>query len=86
VAPVFDWNCPAWYARQGWRDLLSVYYANTAVWRWLKSGTLVFFGFFLWAGSTVLQSVTGWTFLNYTMAYGFLLLAWGPFTHSSSSP
>lgn len=70
-----------WYAGQAWRDLLSVYYANTPVWRWLKSGTLVFFGFFLWAGSVVVQSVTGWTLLNYVMAYGFLLIAWGPLTH-----
>lgn len=70
-----------WYARQAWRDLLSVYYANTPVWRWLKSGALLFFGFFLWTGSAVLQSVTGWSVLDYTMAYGFLLVAWGPFTH-----
>jgi len=70
------------YARQAWRDLLSVYYANTPVWRWLKSGALVFMAFFLWTGSLILLSVKPeWTFLQYTMAYGFLLILWGPFTH-----
>jgi hypothetical protein len=68
--------------RQAWRDLLSVYYANTPTWRWLKSGALVFFGFFLWMGGAVVFSVQpGWGFLTYVMAYGFLLLVWGPFTH-----
>lgn len=71
-----------WYGRQMWRDLLSVYYANTPVWRWLKSGALVFLGFFLWMGGSVLLAVKPeWTFLHYAMAYGFLLIAWGPFTH-----
>ena len=68
--------------QRAWRDLLSVYYANTPTWRWLKSGALVFLGFFAWTGSSVLLSVEpGWGFLTYTMAYGFLLIAWGPFTH-----
>lgn len=67
---------------QAWRDLLSVYYANTPTWRWLKSGTLVFFGFFAWMGGSVLLSVQPqWGFLTFLMAYGFLLLFWGPFTH-----
>ena len=71
-----------WYAGQAWRDLLSVYYANTPTWRWLKSGALVFMAFFLWTGSSVVLSVQpGWTPLYYTMAYGFLLLVWGPLTH-----
>ncbi|MFC6614151.1 hypothetical protein ACFQAS_04115 [Halopenitus salinus] len=65
-----------------WRDLLSVYCANTPTWRWLKSGTLVVFGFFLWTGSSVLSSYRpDWGFLSYTMAYGFVVIAWGPFTH-----
>ena len=65
-----------------WRDLLSVYYANTPVWRWLKSGALVFLGFFAWTSGAVLLSVRPeWDFLTYVMAYGFLLLFWGPFTH-----
>lgn len=71
-----------WYVGQMWRDMLSVYYANTPVWRWLKSGALVFLGFFLWMGGSVLLSVKPeWAFLYYVMAYGFLLIAWGPFTH-----
>lgn len=65
-----------------WRDFVSVYYANTPTWRWLKSGTLVFFGFFLWMGGAVVLSVQpAWGFLTYVMAYGFLLIFWGPFTH-----
>jgi hypothetical protein len=65
-----------------WRDLLSVYYANTPAWRWLKSGALLFLGFFVWMGGSVLLSVKPeWTFLHYAMAYGFLVIAWGPFTH-----
>lgn len=69
-------------ARQAWRDMLSVYYANTPVWRWLKSGALVFLGLFLWTGGNVVLSVKpGWTVLHYVMAYGFLLLLWGPLTH-----
>lgn len=73
---------PRWYLRQFWRDLLSVYYANTPTWRWLKSGALFFFGMFLWTSGAVLLSVRPeWTLLHYVMAYGFLLLVWGPFTH-----
>jgi len=68
--------------RRLWRDVLSIYYANTPTWRWLKSGALVFFGFFLWTGGNVLLSVRpGWRFLEYAIAYGFLLLVWGPLTH-----
>ena len=75
-------NTIRWYVGQMWRDMLSVYYANTPVWRWLKSGALIFLGFFLWMGGSVLLSVKPeWTFLQYGMAYGFLLIAWGPFTH-----
>lgn len=68
--------------RQAWRDLLSVYYANTLVWRWLKSGALVFLGLFLWMGGNVLLAY--WidaTALRYAIAYGFVLIAWGPLTH-----
>jgi hypothetical protein len=67
---------------QMWRDVKSVYYANTPIWRVLKSAGLVFLGFFLWAGSNLLHSFqSSWWFLYYSMAYGFLLLFWGPFTH-----
>jgi len=68
--------------RQSWRDLLSVYYANTPAWRWLKSAALVFLGFFAWMGGLALLAVEpGWTFLHYVMAYGLLVIFWGPFTH-----
>ncbi|WP_380676319.1 hypothetical protein [Salinigranum sp. GCM10025319] len=67
---------------QGWRDLLSVYYANTPIWRWMKSGALVLLGLFLWTGANVLHSYRpDWDPLRYVMAYGFVLLAWGPLTH-----
>jgi hypothetical protein len=65
-----------------WRDLKSVYYANTTIWRLLKSATLLFFGFFLWTGANLLLSYRAdWEFLYYVMAYGFVLLLWGPLTH-----
>jgi hypothetical protein len=67
---------------QAWRDLLSVYYANTPVWRWLKSGGLVLLGLAVWSGANVLHSyVPEWDFLTYVMAYGFLVIIWGPLTH-----
>ena len=68
--------------RRYWRDFLSIYYANTRTWRWLKSAALVFLGFFCWTTAGVLLSVRPeWTFLTYVAAYGFLLLIWGPLTH-----
>lgn len=68
--------------RDGWRTVKSVYYANSLSWRFLKSGALVFLGFFLWSASNLLLSYqSGWTWLHYSMAYGFLLLVYGPFHH-----
>jgi hypothetical protein len=67
--------------KQAWRDLLSIYYANTPIWRWLKSGALLFLGFGLWAGGSAVYSVTDWKPILYVMAYGILLIFWGPFTH-----
>lgn len=68
--------------RSAWNDVLSVYYANTLIWRLLKSAALVFLGFFAWAGANLLISYQAdWGFLYYIMAYGFLLLFWGPLTH-----
>lgn len=66
---------------QSWRDMLSIYYANTLIWRWFKSGALLFLGFGLWAGGSAVHSVTGWQPVLYVMAYGFLLIVWGPLTH-----
>lgn len=68
--------------RSAWNDLLSVYYANTVIWRLLKSATLVFLGFFCWSGANLLLSYRpDWGVLYYVMAYGFALLFWGPLTH-----
>jgi hypothetical protein len=68
--------------RSAWNDLLSVYYANTTIWRVLKTAALVFLGFFCWTGANLLLSYRAdWEFLYYIMAYGFALLFWGPLTH-----
>jgi len=67
--------------RQAWRDLLSVYYANTPVWRWLKSGSLVFLRLFLWmSGNVLLAYWTDSVTVRYALAYGFVLILWGPLT------
>lgn len=68
--------------RQTWNTVLTIYYANSPSWRALKSGALFFLGFFVWAGSNILYSYQPtWTFLQYPMAYGFLLIAYGPIHH-----
>jgi len=68
--------------RNAWNTVLTIYYANSLSWRALKSGGLFAFGFFLWAGSNILLSYQpGWTVLHYTMAYGFVLIGYGPFHH-----
>jgi hypothetical protein len=64
-----------------WRDLVSVYYANTMVWRALKSAALIFLGFFCWIGGNLMLVYVDWALVRYVMAYGFVLLFWGPFTH-----
>lgn len=75
-----DWTLDA--LGSAWRDFLSIYYANSPTWRVFKSGGLAFFGFFCWAASNLVLSLRpGWTFLYYIMAYGFLLIPYGPFTH-----
>ncbi|WP_255150006.1 hypothetical protein [Halorarius halobius] len=68
--------------RSLWNTLLTVYYANSLSWRALKSGALLFFGFFLWAGSNVVRSYFPdlW-FLRFTASYGFVLVVYGPFHH-----
>lgn len=68
--------------RSGWRDLRSVYYANTTVWRLLKSAALLFMGLALWVGANLVLSYRqDWTVLWYVAAYGFAVIFWGPFTH-----
>lgn len=68
--------------KSGWSTLKTVYYANSISWRFLKAGTLMFFGFFLWAGSNVLHSYNpDLALLQYPMAYGFVLILYGPLHH-----
>jgi hypothetical protein len=68
--------------RNGWNSLHTVYYANTVSWRVLKSGALLFLGFFLWAGGNVLLSYRpAWTWLRFPAAYGLVLVAYGPVHH-----
>lgn len=68
--------------RQGWRNTLSIYYANTPIWRLLKSGALAFLGVFLWAGGNLFLSyLPGARIIDYVIAYGVLVFFYGPFTH-----
>jgi hypothetical protein len=65
-----------------WQDTKTIYYANTRPWRVIKSGALLFFGFFLWTAGNVLLSVQpAWTWLYFPMAYGFVLIPYGPIHH-----
>lgn len=68
--------------REAWNTTLTIYYANSISWRFLKSGGLFFLGFFIWAGANVLLSyLPGLTILRYPIAYGFLLILYGPIHH-----
>ncbi len=59
-----------------------VYYANSMSWRFLKSGALVFFGFFLWSVANLVVSYRpSWTVLHFVMAYGAVLIIYGPIHH-----
>ena len=70
-----------------WRTMRSIYYANSLSWRFMKSGTLVFLGFFCWSASNLLLSYQpAWTWLHYPMAYGFLLVVYGPVHHFAVIP
>lgn len=70
------------FFRHSWRLIKSIYYANATSWRLLKAGSLVFFGFFCWSAANLLvsYSVDG-LFWYLLMAYGFLLIFFGPLTH-----
>lgn len=73
--------------RSGWNNLLTVYYANSPSWRLLKSGALLFLGFFCWAGGSILRSyLPGLSVLRYLQAYGFVLIGYGPFHHAVVIP
>ncbi|WP_049927203.1 hypothetical protein [Halopiger goleimassiliensis] len=81
-----DSRSPLAYVRHlldaSWRNLVNVYCLNTRFWQFLKSGALVWFGLMLWAFSNlVLSYKPEWTFVYVTMAYGFVLVVWGPLTH-----
>jgi len=73
---------PTAVVSSAWSTLKTVYWANSPSWRVLKAGALLFFGFFLWAGSNILHSYnTGLDLLYYPMAYGFVLIVYGPLHH-----
>lgn len=68
--------------RSGWNILRTVYWYNSLPWRLLKSGALVVLGFFCLAGANLLHSYRpDWDGLHYVMAYGFLLIPYGPIHH-----
>jgi len=68
--------------RSTWHTLLTIYYANSLAWRLLKAGALFFLGFFVWAGSNILLSYfPGVTILRLALAYGFVLIVYGPVHH-----
>jgi hypothetical protein len=86
-----DEQTPTEFARSAassaWNTIRTVYWANSPGWRLLKAGSLLFMGFFLWAGSNVMFSYRpGWTPLQYTMAYGFLVIVYGPIHHLAVIP
>lgn len=68
--------------KKGWSILRIVYWYNSLPWRFLKSGGLIVLGFFcLSGGNLVLSYKPHWSFLNYVISYGFLLIVYGPFHH-----
>lgn len=80
VESPLEWTRRA--AGNTWKAVKSVYWANSPSWRFLKSGALVFFGFFFWMAANVLLSFqSSWEWLYYPMAYGFVLVLYGPFHH-----
>jgi len=73
----------AWYGiKKGLEVLRTVYSYNSLPWRILKSGALVVFGFFNLMASNLLYSYKPeWNFLYLFMAYGALLIVYGPIHH-----
>ena len=85
VRSPLEWTGQA--VRDAWRTVKTIYYANTVSWRLLKSGALVFLGFFAWSASNLLLSYQpAWRWLHYPMAYGFLLILYGPVHHTVVIP
>lgn len=67
---------------RSWRTIKSIYYASAPSWQVLKSGALLFFGFFCWATANLLLSYQPeWQWTYVLMAYGFVLTWYGPVTH-----
>lgn len=68
--------------KNGWDILRTVYWYNSVPWRLLKSVALVVLGFFCLSGANLLHSYKPhWDFLLWVMAYGFLLIIYGPIHH-----
>jgi hypothetical protein len=68
--------------KRGWEILSTVYSYNSLSWRFLKSAGLIVFGFFnLMASNLLLSYKPDWTFLYFFMAYGSLLIVYGPIHH-----
>jgi len=65
-----------------WRTVKSIYFASTPAWQFLKSGALLMLGFFCWSAANLLLSYEpSWHWPYFFMAYGALLIPYGPFTH-----
>lgn len=65
-----------------WLAYKALYYASTPAWQVLKSGALFILGIFCWStGNLLLSYEPSWSWTYYLMAYGFLLIPWGPVTH-----
>lgn len=68
--------------RSFWLAFKALYYASSPSWQILKSGALLLLGFFCWsAGNLLLSYEPTWSWTHYLMAYGFLVIFWGPVTH-----
>lgn len=68
--------------KRGWEILSTVYSYNSLPWRFLKAAGLIVFGFFnLMASNLLLSYKPDWTFLYFFMAYGSLLVVYGPIHH-----
>lgn len=67
---------------RGWEILNTVYSYNSVPWRLLKAGALIVFGFFnFMAGNLLYSYKPDWNFLKFFMAYGSLLIVYGPIHH-----
>lgn len=85
--PLRDLKAPVTGRKRGplrrlWLAYKALYYASTPAWQVLKSGALFMLGVFCWStGNLLLSYEPSWSWIYYLMAYGFLLIPWGPVTH-----